>query len=215
MLGWLAGCDAVYGLATVPPSLDGSASRDGGACVTPDQSDTFDTAPACSAWGTQLTNNPAYQQIENGALVMLPVGAAAGCESKALMPFARDGVFAEVAGIGTGTGQYNGLVAFADGQETDATALQITANPDVFHFLAYGQDRGFISYDPALRWWRIRPSGDRAFVVGEVSADGQLWSEVGRDATPPPASIKAKLQSGLFGAGPATAMTVASFDVCP
>ena len=208
----LVGCDRVYGLDAVENAVD-AAGLDAPACVMPEQSDAFDASEACSDWGYPLSG-AAVEQLIGGELVLLPpaAGKNTGCVSKIPFGFGPSGVFVEVPAVGTGHFQYNSLQLFWNTQRTDSSSIGVT---DMIRFTAHGSLLAELPYDPvSARWWRMRPS--KGGVVAEFSADGRAWTLLGSDATAPPAICMAQIQSGLADGGSgATAMHVASFDVCP
>jgi hypothetical protein len=180
----------------------------------PQLSDSFDGGNPCAGWGYQLMGSPA-ESLVNGALVLLPVAPTSntGCTSAIAFPFGSSGVFVDVQAVGTGLNQYNGLQVFWTAARSESSTITVMNGTLGFssHAVATSEPYG----SGAARWWRIRPSADRQAVIAEVSGDGLVWRELGRDPLPPPAMVIAQIQSGLADGSAPTPMQVASFDVCP
>jgi hypothetical protein len=213
----LAGCQEVFSLDHVGPSEAGidvpiAPRLDASTCAMPVVFDAFESGTACSSWGYPFGT----AALANGDLVLLPDAmGSAGCVSQVPFPFGDAGIFIAVDAVGTGPGQYNSLVLFWDTGLTQPTSIQVQDGGIAMVDRARTM-LGSGAYDPvAMRWIRLRPSFDRTEVIGETSPDGIAWKELGHEPRTAPATIRAQLQSGSNSVTSATAMRVASFDVCP
>jgi len=175
-------------------------------CVQPSISDTFEAldAPPCAGWGAAF--GTATVEVRAGALALTPADASnGGCTTVAAVAFDRGGIFAEIAKVGprtiTALSVDNGYALIvADGPEL---RLESSVVPDVAR-VRYRADE--------MRWWRIRPSNDG--YVGEYSADGGAWVELGVVAFTVPGTVPFELAVKASGADPGTS-EVASLGVCP
>ncbi len=214
-LALLAGCDRVFDIDYVDAGID--SRPDAPPCAMPAVSDDFASGQACATWGFPFPK-PNEPTLASGDLVLAPDPAlmqTVGCVSQTPFPFGETGVFVEVDAVGTGDAQYNTLIMWWDTGLTVPTTLQV-ANGVIAMADRNATQLGMAPYDPiAMRWLRLRPSATGMQVIGDTSPDGIAWTELARESRTAVPMIRAQIQSGTNGATNATAMRVASFDVCP
>jgi hypothetical protein len=222
----LAGCDGVFGLDMVPARAVDAAVVD----VAPDAAlcidgaadvERFDdpTATPCP-WGFFDHGGFDYA-IANGEITLTPMasfpGAQAGCGSFGAVAFGSSGQFIELASIGGGYSYLFFRITWPDG--ATESKLQRSGG-DVVYSGPGGASLGTVTFDATTtRFLRLRPeTGSGGGVVAEYSADARTWSLIGRDPTPPPATVTPEFEYGTPGpSGDPTPIpaVVAGINACP
>ena len=207
------GCSSAPGVdPTPPPCVQSSAEHD-----------DFEqaTASPCS-WG-QLTQLDCTVTVTNGELTMAakPGASAANCICGAVYrrPFTSTfGVIAEVLAVGAEVGEESMLVALAS---IEGWHIGYDPAMSMLYFeherAGAGRTRlGYVPWDPATRWWRIRPDVAGTAIIGEVSQDGENWTLIAIEETSPPEMILPSFMTMTSQpvAAPST-VRLGSFNLCP
>jgi hypothetical protein len=213
-----SGCDALWNL----DHLDSSDARtlDGvetvadvalGRCANPILHDTFDGPEPCMSWASSYADLGATIKA-TGQLEITPaaqINSIAGCVSNNNYAFGT-GISAVVTSVVTGPSTYTVL-------QIHGPELQIKmAGSGTLRFqTSASQDIGApIAYNPAMKWWRIRPTGTSS-ITGEYSVDGETYLPLGTAAVAMPATVGIELSAGTNST---TVIGKAAFDelqICP
>lgn len=209
-----AGCDYILRIDHIDPPGDGgsdaprptedsSVSSDAKTlCAVPLLRDTFDGPVICAPWGTSYADLGATV-AEQGTLVLTPagqIGSIAGCLTPGSSQPFGSGVTAIVTELVRGTNAYT--VLQIHGPEVQ---IKGTGTGTLLFETSGGQALGAtVLYDPAMKWWRIRPEGNA--IVGEYSTDGALWTRLGSSPQVPPSTVGIEIAGGtdstfVMGAG--------------
>jgi hypothetical protein len=179
----------------------------------PPITDAFDgPGDPCASWGVQYGN--AVVEQRGGALFITPNaggGASGGCESRRTIQFVDGGIFLEVPAVLTDS---RGFV-FLSARGVASPAIRSEDGR-----LSLTWIDGTVAsqpYDPvAMRWWRLRPAHGGDTVIGEYSADGFHWTQLGVVPDPPEPDITVAFEAGVDQAepNPGTAQ-LAHLNICP
>jgi hypothetical protein len=220
----LSGCDIVFRVDHISPT--DATSRDTAPpdafalCAQSFLDDSFDNGVPCDTWGMVNTAAGGSVTESNGSLVVQPaanmVGSRGGCYPNGLFPFGPEGAIAEVSHAMGGSDAEFTLLSSGSLH----LAVAVANNQIVFQ-----NDVGTVQFGTAvvyvassMRFWRIRPMGTGA-VVGEYSANGRDWNELGQVTMAVPATASFGFLAGLNNNRPAQAApdkaVYERFVVCP
>jgi hypothetical protein len=175
-------------------------------CTPPAISDTFDGMDPCGAWGR--TFNAVDITMHDGVMSLRPQPmSGGGCSADDTIPFERQGVFLEVSHAPS-----NG--EFALNLNTSIVTLGVVGGQMLVLDGATASGTGFtVPYRAEdMRWWRVRPVDTG--VLGEVSPDGVVWTEIGILDITIPSDVSIELTTSTMATDP-DAADLASLGVCP
>lgn len=168
---------------------------------------TFDRSPTtddiCAPWGASYGNT--IVSDEESTLRFFPrddMTNSGGCRANGPSPFDDRGVFIEVPTVETAASGRSSMLLEDGGYLLMARGgtlfFKEEFSNDVYGMEPYNANR--------MRWWRMRPERDanagQGVVVGEYSANGFDWVELGRTDGPPPQSYELKIEVGVEAVEP-------------
>lgn len=181
-------------------------------CTAPsDTGSTFPGGLPCANWqGNPSFTNAALSE-SGGQLSITPnantVGAQGMCLKNAV-PYGMGGAIVEVSAV------LNGTAITSIQLGLGATALSIVQQSGNLIAQDASGDRGMVAYNAAaMRYWRIRPSGNGSiFEYG----DGMTWTMMGTSAQAPQANYDIRVIAGEIEGipNPGTAR-FESVNLCP
>jgi hypothetical protein len=202
-----------------PPSASSDAAGDpdgnsGPACINPAVKDDFDDTfkPPCGA-GFEDGDGSSTISRDTGSLRQTPATnkvSAASCSWQMLFD---EGAFVEVRKTLDTGGSFTILQVSNGDLSVGIQVLDETAPILMMFDTVRSESIAELPYKKnQMRWWRLRP--EAGLVIGEYSANGRAWTQLGASITPAPTTaMLVSLNAGVYRelAKPG----VAEFNVCP
>jgi hypothetical protein len=169
----------------------------------------FETSE-CEPWG-QSYGNTDFENV-GGRLRLTPQStgqSAGGCIADNPSELDDRGIFLEVPAIPASAS--GSLAILLD----DGDPLMVAYGGALTFRLQNGPTYGEKLYDAAaMRWWRMRPDRARNELVGEYSADGHDWIELGRSPELP-VMVQIKIEAGVDDVEPTPGYAeIDNLDAC-
>ena len=199
-----AGCDFVFRIDRLPTTQDAADLRPHEdafdaqpiTCTSPVINTELDNPMPCLAWGMAYADLGATITGGPSGITISPqnqLNSIAGCYSINNQPFGIAGVKAHVTDVLDGADTYTVLQIHGPDLQVRATGHGT---------VVFGTTSEVVIGAPVLvqppMWFRMRPIGTTT-IIGEVSPDDTIWTELGTATLTVPATVGVELNAGVNG----------------